>query len=235
MSFPFPLVEGQLIKRYKRFLADIRLTTGEIVTAHCPNTGSMKTCGDPGDTVYLSRSDDPKRKLAYTWELTRCQGGYIAVNTSRPNAVVADAITGGDIAELSGYETLRREVRYGTNSRIDLLLESPNRPRCFVEIKSATLRVGQNVQFPDAVTSRGQKHLIELHKCVKAGDRAVIFFLVNRPDGEAFSVAKDIDPVYDKILRDVVGGGVEILAYRAENSLNGLKTGSRIPIILGSP
>lgn len=232
IPFPKELVAGELIQRYKRFFADVRLPSGEVVTAHCANTGSMKTCGAPGDTVYLLHDPKPTRKLAYTWELTGTSGGYIGVNTARPNHVVAAAIAAGQVAELSGYETLKQEVKYGVNSRIDIHLSSKTKPDCYVEVKNTTLLSGEEVQFPDAVTERGLKHLVELTAVVRGGARAVMFYLVNRPEGSAFAPAASIDPAYTAGLRDARAAGVEILAYRADHSITGITLGTRVPIRL---
>lgn len=232
ITFPSPLIEGRLIKRRNRFLADVELSTGEIVTAHCPNTGSMKTCGGPGDLVYLLHSPSPTRKLAYTWELTKTPFGYVGVNTMRPNQLVAAAVRAGQIPELKGYETVRPEVAYGQGSRIDLLLEAPGKPRCYVEIKNTTLLVGDQVQFPDAVTKRGLKHLHELVQVVKAGDRAVMLFLVNRAEGMVFAPASAIDPDYSQALSFAAAHGVQVLAYRAEHSHLGIKLTSSVAVRL---
>ena len=217
MKFHAPLIQGRLIKRYKRFLSDIELADGTIVVAHCANSGSMLSVCDPGSEVWLSPAKNPDRKLRYTWELIRCGEGLVGINTSYPNAIVAEAITDGTIAELGGYASLRREVKYGKNSRIDLLLEDPTRPPCYVEIKNVTMRRGQEVhspaEFPDAVTVRGAKHLVELAAMVKAGHRAVMMYLVQRTDSPAFTVAHDIDPAYAKGLKAAMKKGVEVLAY----------------------
>lgn len=230
IEFPKPLVEGVLLRRYKRFLADVRLATGEEVTAHCVNTGSMKTCGSPGDTVMLLHNPSPTRKLAYTWELTRTSKGFIGVNTARPNHVVASAIAAGRIPELQEQTEIKCEVKYGTNSRIDILLTSPNGRRCFVEVKNTTLLVGDEVQFPDAVTERGLKHLQELTKVVEEGDRAVMFYLVNRAEGQLFAPARTIDPEYAKALKKATASGVEALAYRAVHTLKGIDIGESLPV-----
>lgn len=230
--FAKPLIAGQLIQRYKRFFADVRLPNGEVVTAHCANTGSMKTCGSPGDTVYLLHDPKPTRKLAYTWELTETAGGFIGVNTARPNHVVATAIALGKVAELKGYETIKQEVKYGANSRIDILLTDKAGDTCYVEVKNTTLLAEGEVQFPDAVTERGLKHLTELTTVVKNGSRAVMFYLVNRPEGAAFAPAAAIDPAYAQGLKDANAAGVEILAYRAEHSVTGITLGAQVPIRL---
>jgi sugar fermentation stimulation protein A len=224
------LLEGRLIKRYKRFFADVELLSGEIVTAHCANTGSMKTCGSPGDVVYLLHAPNPKRKLAYNWELTRTKGGYIGVNTSRPNHVVAGAIEGGLIPELKGYAEIRQEVKYGANSRIDILLTDDRKGLCYVEVKNTTMLAGNAVVFPDAVSSRGLKHLQELEQMVRDGHRAVMFYLVNRPEGAFFAPAADIDPDYAAGLDQARKNGVEILAYRAQHDLEGIRIGDKVAL-----
>ncbi len=215
IKFQSPLLKGTLISRYKRFFADVELENGEIVTAHCPNTGSMKTCRDEGATVYLLHNPSPTRKLDYTWELTETEGGFILINTHRPNKIVENAILNKEIPELIGYSELRREVKYGEKSRIDLLLENhSSSPDCYVEIKNVTLKNGDTANFPDSVTERGTKHLLELEAMATNGFRAVIFYLVNRPDVTAFNVAREIDPVYCTTFDKVIQNGVEVLIYQ---------------------
>lgn len=232
IEFPRPLIEGRLIQRMKRFLADVELAGGEIVRAHCANTGSMKTCGAPGDTVFLLYEPSPTRKLAYTWELTKTGAGYVGVNTARPNQVTARAVELGQIPELVGYESLRKEVAYGQGSRIDLLLSTPGKPFCYVEVKNTTLLDGDEVRFPDAVTTRGLKHLHELESMVQAGHRAVMLFFVNRPEGKVFAPAGEIDRAYADALRSVAKAGVEVLAYRAIHSPVGITLGEGIEVRL---
>ncbi len=232
MRFSTALRKGILIKRYKRFLADVTFADGEMVIAHCPNTGSMESCYEPGCEVWLSSAEDPKRKLKWTWEFTATRDGLIGVNTARPNQVVAEAIAAGKIKTLAHYQTIQREVKYGKNSRIDLLLEAPGLNKCYVEIKNTTLRRGDDILFPDAVTERGRKHLEELAAMVQAGHRAVMLFFVNRPDGKQFRPADDIDPAYGKALRSAVKSGVEVIAIRADASLKELTTGAEIPVQL---
>jgi sugar fermentation stimulation protein A len=232
VRFSTALRKGKLIKRYKRFLADVTLDDGTLVTAHCPNTGSMESCYVEGSTVWLSPSDNPERKLKWTWEFTATEGGLIGINTSRPNEVVAEAVKDGKILELAGYASVRREVKYSKNSRIDLFLESPGKKNCYVEIKNTTLRRGDNVLFPDAVTERGLKHLEDLSEMVREGHRAVMVFFVNRPDCERFSPASEIDPKYAAALKDAVKTGVEVLAIRAVSSPEGITTGNNIPVKL---
>lgn len=218
MNFPEPLVEGRLIRRYKRFLADVRLPDGSEVTAHCPNTGSMLGCQPDNARVWLSRSDNPKRKLAYTWELVETAPGMLAcINTARPNAQARAAVESGSVAELAGYAGCRSEVKYGEEkSRIDLLLTGHEDLRdAWVEVKNVTLADAGQGYFPDAVTTRGQKHLRELTAQVARGDRAVLFFVVNHTGIEAVHPADHIDPAYGQLLREACDAGVEVIAYRA--------------------
>lgn len=206
------LVKGKLIKRYKRFLADVELEDGTLITAHCPNTGAMTTCQGEGWPVLLSVHDNPNRKYEHTWEMVNNGKCWISINTHRTNQVVSDGIENGLIPELAGYDEIKREVKYGENSRIDILLSKSDQ-KCYVEIKSVTLVEDGTYMFPDAVTKRGLKHLRELENVVKNGDRGVIFFLLQRSDGECFSPAAHIDPEYAKALKEVASNGVEILAY----------------------
>lgn len=232
MLFPAPLLRGLLIKRYKRFLADVQLDCGTVVTAHCANSGSMLGLCQPGLEVWLSRSDDPKRKLAYTWELVRVGAGLVGINTMHPNRVAAEAIAAGAIPELAGYASLRREVKYGTASRIDLLLDGPGMPTCYVEIKSVTLMRDGIAEFPDAVTARGAKHLAELSAMVAQGARSVMLYLVQRTDCGRFRVAADIDPAYDAGLRRAMTAGVEVLCYACRLALDGISVDGRVPVAL---
>ncbi len=217
MYFDTPLYEGTLQKRYKRFLADIRLDNGELITAHCPNSGSMKGYKEEGLRVWVSKSDNPKRKLAYTWEIVEDSSGEkIMVHAARANALVKEAIEDGRIEALMDYDTLRQEVKYGLqNSRIDLLLERGT-SRCYVEVKSVTLKEDETLMFPDAVTSRGQKHLQELMEVQARGDRAVLFFAVLRQGGEGFRAASHIDPEYARLLDEAMAKGVEVIVYQVE-------------------
>ena len=225
-----PLVAGTLIKRYKRFLADVTLESGEVVTVHCPNSGSMKGCAVPGSRVFLSRSANPTRKYPFGWELVEADGFWAGINTGLPNNLVREAIENGTVAELQGYAAIRPEVPYGEHSRIDLLLEEPG--RCFVEVKNVTLVDGNRALFPDAVTTRGQKHLQELMRVVREGDRGVILFTVQRGDGGTVSPADAIDPEYGRLLRLAVEHGVEALAYQALVTPEEIKLIKRIPVIL---
>lgn len=217
MKFETPLIPGKLIKRYKRFLTDVELENGDIVVAHCANSGSMLSVNDPGAPVWLSPANDPKRKLKFTWELVQIGDAMVGINTQHPNRIVADAIEAGQVDELVGYDSLRREVKYGKNSRIDILLESEGKPKCYVEVKNTTMRrdltPGAPAEFPDSVTARGAKHLDELSDMVREGHRAVMFYLVQRDDADAFTVAADIDPTYAERLDAAMKAGVEVMAY----------------------
>jgi sugar fermentation stimulation protein A len=218
MIFGQRLLAGKLIRRYKRFLADIEMESGETVTAHCPNSGSMKTCTGTGWKVLLSDHPASSRKYRYTWEMVHNGKCWIGINTGIPNLLAAEAIRAGKIPELKEYPVLRREQKYGRNSRIDLLL-SDSRQTCFVEVKNVTLveRDG-NYYFPDSVTERGRKHLSELMTMVDEGHRAVMLFIIQRSDGRLFRPAKHIDPKYAESLQKAYKHGVEILVYRAEVS-----------------
>ena len=218
MKFPTPLVRGRLIKRYKRFLADVVLDGGEVVTATCPNTGSMLGLAVPGAAVWLSVSASPTRKYPHTWELVEADLGQgpvlVGINTGHPNRLVSDAIAAGEIPELAGYASLRREVKYGLSSRIDILLEDPAKGLAYVEIKNVHLsRTSGLAEFPDAKTERGVKHLTELSAMVAAGHRAVMLYLIQRADAEHFALAVDIDPRYATAFDGARAAGVEAIAY----------------------
>jgi sugar fermentation stimulation protein A len=223
------LSTGKLIKRYKRFLADVALESGEVVTAHCPNTGSMQGCSEPGRSVYLSYHDNPKRKLKYTWELIDMPTSLVGVNTLVPNRLVARSITAGCIKELRGYADLRREVKIGDRSRIDLLLTGGDRRRCYIEIKNCTLVTDGIACFPDAVTTRGQKHIHELQKLAASGHRCVMFYFIQRMDALAFKPADQIDRAYGSALRRAVQNGVEALAYDVHIDLDGIRIRKKLP------
>lgn len=226
-----PLLSGSLIKRYKRFLADVLLDDGSTVTAHCPNTGSMMGCAIPGSRVLLSRSANLERKYPLSWELVHSDGYWIGINTGLPNRLTREAIEDGTVAELQGYTDIRGEVPYGERSRIDLLLEGAN-GRCFVEVKNVTLVENGRALFPDAVTTRGQKHLQELMRVVREGDRGVIFFTVQRGDGNTVSPADLIDPEYGRLLRLALDNGVEALAYRAEVTPEEIKLVEKLAVVV---
>lgn len=234
MKIEPPLEQAILLKRYKRFLADIRLANGEEMTIHCPNTGSMKNCWAPETPCWFSRSNDPKRKLPGTLEITSTPDGFlVGVNTGRPNKLVREAIESGVIAELQGYSEIRPEVKYGDeNSRIDLLLIDGER-RCYVEVKNTTLGVGDGrVLFPDAVTTRGTKHLRELMAMVEQGHRAVLVFCVQHSGAQSVGPADDIDPVYGQTLREAMDAGVEVLAYGCDLSAEEINLKSALPFYL---
>ena len=231
MLLPTPLYQGRLLRRYKRFLADVELNSGEIVTCHCPNSGRMTGCATPGSTVLLSASDNPARTCRYTWELVSVAGHWVGINTFLPNRIVHEAVQAGVVDTLGGYDVIRPEVPYGENSRIDLLLSGAHR-RCYVEVKNVTLVEGTLALFPDAVTVRGQKHLRELMNVVRQGDRGVIFFVVQRSDGQAVAPADNIDPEYGRLLRLAVSEGVEPLAYRARVMPDEIHLVERLPVIL---
>jgi sugar fermentation stimulation protein A len=237
MNFANPLVPGNLIQRYKRFLADVLISGGVTVTASCPNTGSMLGLTTPGSTVWLSENDSPTRKYRHTWEMIEHDLGsgphLVGINTGRPNALVAEAIGSGTMPELAGYASLRREVKYGENSRIDLLLENAPDPRpCYVEVKNVHLmREAGLAEFPDCKTERGAKHLRELSAMVAAGHRAVMIFLVQRGDAERFKLASDIDPMYAAAFQTALAAGVEMLCYRCRMSPTGISVESRIDIV----
>ena len=226
------LISGTLIRRYKRFLADVALQDGTRVTAHCPNSGSMKACCQSGRPVYLSYHDNPKRKLKYTWELIHMPTSLVGVNTQVPNRLTARAIASGDVPELNGYQRLRREVKAGKHSRIDILLESEGRRPCYVEVKNCTLVSGSLATFPDAVTLRGQKHLSELQNLVGMGSRCVMFFLIQRMDARSFAPAAHIDPQYAQKLQRAWQHGVEVLVYDVHIDLAGIRLNKRLPCSL---
>lgn len=232
MRFETPLVAGTLLKRYQRFLADVRLDDGTLVTAHTPNTGSMRGCAEPGSRVWLRDSGNPERKYPLSWELVRTpEGVMVGINTTLANRLVREGIETGAISELAGYGSIRQEVRYGANSRIDLLLQADGRPDCYVEVKNVTLVEGGIAYFPDAVTSRGTKHLRELAAMVAAGHRAVIFFCVQRDDASEVRPADAIDPTYGQALRNVLAHGVEALAYGAEPTPTGIELDRPLPVV----
>ena len=231
ISWP-KLVSGTLIKRYKRFLVDVALQNGRTVTAHCPNSGSMKACCEPGQIVYLSYHDNPKRKLKYTWELIRMPDSLVGVNTLVPNRLVFKATQAGKIKALNGYDIITREVATSKGSRIDLMLDSQNKNRCYVEVKNCTLVEDGAAYFPDAKTSRGLKHLVELQRLIRSGSRCVMFYLIQRMDAKRFSPADHIDPDYGNGLRKAVKAGVEILVYDVKVNLKNIRLNKEIPYSL---
>ena len=231
MDFNPPLRQGTLIRRYKRFLSDIQLPTGEEITVHCPNSGSMRGCSAPGSTVCFSRSDNPGRKYPHTLEMVHNGKTWIGVNTSRTNQIVAEAIENGKIKELRGFDAIRKEVKTSEGSRLDLLLETAG-GRTYVEVKNCSLVDNGVALFPDAVTKRGTKHLKELERLVESGSRGVIFFLVQRLDCDCFSPASAIDPEYATTLVEVHRRGVEILAYQAQVTPQTIQVVKPLPVKL---
>jgi sugar fermentation stimulation protein A len=234
MRFPSPLAHGTLTARYKRFFADVTLDDGRAITAHCPNPGAMLGLNTAGLGAWVSRSDDPKRKLPFTLELLEVDGGLVGINTLHPNRLVAEALASDLIPELAGYQTHRREVKYGMNSRVDFLLTHPDRPACWLEIKNCHLRrTGTLAEFPDCVAARSAKHLRELEAMVAAGDRAVAMFVVQRTDCEAFCACADLDPAFAAGLEQAAAAGVEVLVYACEISPQAVSISHRIPWVDG--
>ena len=232
MLFPSPLQPGVLLRRYKRFLADIRLDTGEKLTAHCPNPGSMMGVAPTGARAWVSRSPSKTRKLPFTFELIEIDGALVAINTHNPNKIAEEAISLGAIPELTGYETLRREVKYGENSRIDILLEGGRRNApAYVEIKNVHLmRQTGLAEFPDCVTTRGTKHLEELSRQAQNGARAVMLYIVQRGDCHKFAPAADLDPAYAAALHTARASGVETLCYDCEITTSEVRLRKALPI-----
>jgi sugar fermentation stimulation protein A len=230
MDFPQPLRRGRLLRRYKRFFADVALDDGAELTAHCPNPGAMLGLSAPGQVCWLSRSPDPKRKLAHTLELVEANGALTVVNTLLPNRLVAEALAADAIPELCGYATHRREVRYGVASRVDFLLEAPERPAAWVEVKGVTLhRGGGLAEWPDCVSARGARHAEELGEVARLGGRAVALFVVLRADCDRFAVARDLDPAFAAAFARVREAGVETLVYGCDVSPERIAVGRRIP------
>lgn len=237
MRFPAPLLKGRLVKRYKRFLADIALDDGREITAHCANPGSMMGVAEEGARVWVSEHHGTKRKLPYSWEIVEIGKTLIPVNTSNPNKIAAEAIEAGVIPELAGYADMRREVKYGEASRVDLLLEGGRRRKpCYVEIKNVHLsREAGLAEFPDSVTKRGAKHLVELSSVAAQGARAVMLFVVQRGDCRAFRPAADLDPAYAKTLTEAVNAGVETLCYDCEVTTSEVVLRKALEIKLETP
>ncbi|MDB5450449.1 MAG: sugar fermentation stimulation protein [Phenylobacterium sp.] len=230
MDFPQPLARGRLVQRYKRFFADVVLDDGTEITAHCPNPGAMLGLNTPGLPAWVSRSDDPTRTLAHTLELVEADGGMVGINTMHPNRLTAEALAADAIPELAGYATHRREVRYGTNSRVDFLLEHPDRPPAWLEVKNCHLRrAGSLAEFPDCVAARSLKHLRELSAMVREGHRAVMLFVIQRTDCDEFEACHDLDPAYAAGLQDAAAQGVEVLCYDCDISPEAIRVARRIP------
>ena len=234
MEFPTPLVRGRLIRRYKRFLSDILLEDGNITTAHCPNSGSMLGLQAPDSEVWLVRATNPKRKLPYTWELIRSGGGLVGIHAARANQIAAEAIAKVRIIELQGYCTIRREVPYGAASRVDFLLSGPDRPDCYAEVKNVHLRRDTDhsgtAEFPDSVTKRGAKHLVELTNMVRSGARAIMVYVVQRQDCDRFQLAADIDPDYATTFAAARAAGVEAICYACKLTTKGIEIERQLPI-----
>ncbi len=229
MEFESKLIKGILVERYKRFMADVILDNNQRITAHCPNTGAMLGLSTPGLEVWVSRAKNAKRKLSYTLELVNDGTGLVGVNTHSANKIVYEAINNNKIDSLRGYKEIKREVVSGESSRIDIVLESPNLQSCFVEVKSVTMCNKNLALFPDSVTARGAKHLRELSNQVQIGNRAVIFYLVQRDICDAFEVAGDIDAQYEEELTSAFKVGVEVLCYRCKISTEEIVVGPSLP------
>jgi len=230
MQFQKALIHGRLIKRYKRFLADVKLDSGEIVVAHCTNSGSMKTCIEEGAEVYLTHVDDPKRKTKYTWEMIQINGDWVGINTGIPNVLVYEAVRDGKIEGLVGYIEVRREVKFD-DSRFDVFAKN-KLETCFIEVKSVSMKVGEYARFPDAVTTRGKKHLETLMRVKESGMRAVMFYVIQRSDVTVFAPAYEIDPNYAEALKKAAEYGVEVFAYQAEVKPEGIDLVKQLPIEL---
>jgi sugar fermentation stimulation protein A len=214
MQITEPLFKGKLLKRYKRFLADIQLDNGDLITAHTPNTGSMKQCSEPGSEVIVSISSNLKRKYAYTWQMVKINDLWCCVNTIFANKLTHEALQNKLITSLAEYDSIKPEQKYSTNSRIDFLLEKADQ-KCYIEVKNVTLIDGKDTAiFPDAVTTRGQKHLMDLQKEVENGNRAIIFYVIQRQEARYFDIAREIDPEYDRLFQQALSSGVEVMCWR---------------------
>ena len=230
MQFKEKLVRGKLLRRYKRFLADVELEDGRVVTAHCTNSGSMKTCLEEGAQVCLTPVNDPKRKTRFTWEMIFINGGWLGINTSAPNLLAFEAIREGKIEKLKGYTSVKREVTFG-DSRFDIFAEN-DREKCFVEVKNVTMKAGDFARFPDAVTTRGRKHLETLMQVRQQGMRAVMLYVVQRTDVQKFGPARDIDPQYAVALERAVKAGVEVIPVQAAVSPERIEIVRELPFVL---
>ncbi len=235
MRFSSPLIPAILARRYKRFLADVAFASGEVTTVHVSNPGAMTGLNAPSSKIWLSDSQNPSRKLRYSWELVETDLGsgpeLVGVNTIKPNALVAEALQAGLIPDLRGYPTIRREVKYGSNSRADFVLEDGKRPRCYLEVKNVHLmREPRLAEFPDCVTARGTKHLDDLASMVKQGARAVLLFVIQIPSAERFAVAGDIDPTYAAAFARARDRGVEMLAWRCKVAVEGIELVKPVPM-----
>jgi sugar fermentation stimulation protein A len=232
MKFSNKLIKAKFIKRYKRFFSDHILEDGKLVTAHCPNTGAMTGVAKEGITSWLSPSNNPKRKLKWTWELTQENNTIVGVNTHSPNKIIQEAINNNEIMELLNYKTLKREVKYGTNSRIDIFLQDEKKIDCYVEIKNVHLSREKGIaEFPDGITSRGTKHLKELAHVAQSGCRAVMLYLIQRNDCNFFKIAVDIDEVYAKEFINALNVGVEVICIDTILNTNGISIGKNIQLL----
>ncbi|WP_347841052.1 DNA/RNA nuclease SfsA [uncultured Draconibacterium sp.] len=230
MKFEKALVHGRLIKRYKRFLADVELDSGEIVVAHCTNSGSMKSCLENGAEVYLTPNDDPKRKTRFTWEMIKINGDWVGINTGIPNKLAFEAVENKLIPELSSYTYVKREVKFG-DSRFDVYAQNASE-KCFIEVKNVTMKEGDFALFPDAVTTRGQKHLKTLMTVKQQGLRAVMLYVVQRSDVSKFGPATEIDPNYATLLKIAREACVEILPYQATVTPYEITLTKKLPFVL---
>ena len=230
MDFPQPLIRATLLQRYNRFLADVTLADGATLTVHCPNPGAMLGLGAPGLPVWISDSANPARKLSHTLELVEVDGGLVGINTMHPNRLVAEALAADAIPELTGYTSTRREVGYGAASRVDFLLEDPARQPCWLEIKNCHLRrSGTLAEFPDCVAARASRHLRELAAMVREGHRAVVLFVVQRTDCDAFSACRDLDPAFANGLDEAAAAGVEVLVYGCDIAIDAITIARSLP------
>lgn len=229
MRFNTPLLPGRLIKRYKRFLADICLDSGQEITAHCANSGALLGGTEPGLRVWVSHVPSETRKLHYSWQLVELNNTLVGINTSLPNSLAEEAIMQAQIPELSGYDVIKREVKYGQNSRVDLLLTSSQKPPCYVEVKNVHLKRDEAAEFPDSVTMRGSKHLRELQAITTQGARAVMLYIIQRNDCSHFQYAADLDSVYATTAMQALSAGVETLAYLCNVTTEEITIHKRIP------
>lgn len=228
MKFKDKLIRGKLIRRYKRFLADVELEDGTTVIAHCTNSGSMKSCIEEGAPVYMSPASDPKRKTKFTWEMIFINNHWVGINTMVPNKLAFDAVVAGTIDKLKGYTFVKREVKFG-DSRFDIYAENDTE-KCFIEVKNVTMKVGNYALFPDSVTTRGRKHLETLIEVKKQGIRAVMLYVIQRMDVKVFGPAKEIDPEYAKSLKKAIENGVEVIAVQAKVSPEGIEVVGEMPV-----
>jgi sugar fermentation stimulation protein A len=231
MDFTTPLQRATLVKRYKRFLADVQLPDGKIVTAHCANPGAMLGLAKPGASVWLAPNPNPKAKLGWRWMLEEVEGAYVGINTTLPNILVREALAGSHIPPLAAYRTIRSEVAYHESSRIDFLLQYPGLPDCYVEVKNAHLKRDTSAEFPDCPTARGAKHLEALMAMHAKGARCVMLYVVQRTDVNAFKIARDLDPHYAEMFTQTLAQGVECYAYRCEINTKRIVLAQALPVL----